>query len=398
MKIMKKVICILLCVILCVGMCVPAFAAKEEEEEITNFTEYSRMLREEGYPAVSMEKIVGIMQKINKIIGFFTGTKRNEDSFIVTVDGIAAETTRYIYEQSGFDFEQILNNMPDINAPINMLMQTFELDTVSLKTQFYEKRDQYQTEGNTVMQWICHFLGMYVSVIDVCELYCEETSNPDVVAVKLRVVTKDGQEEKLRSGILLNTKTGECYGENGNGMLGLGFDYSVAELALYGVVDSWLRDFGFCVLYDIIANTTFTSIFTYLTRRIKFEYGGKDWMVQIWKGNYMFTNGGEVGFYNREPGKIGSYYDCAGLDEMLNISMQLTHGDKILVDKPMQKHWWLTGFNMSGTMYLPRSLTLSFTIEMPDEEMLKAFCAAVDKHYMHDMSYTVDGLNVSVVW
>ncbi len=397
MKTGKKILSLVLAVIMCVCACVPAFAAKDESTEIKNLSQYNQMLWDEGYPAMSMEKIVGIMKGINKIIGFFTGQKRSDDSFVVTVDSLCGEVTNYIYEQSGFDFEQVLNNMPDMNAPINMLVQTFDIDTAYLKKHFYEKRDQYRAEGNTLLDWMCHFLGMYVSIIDVCELYADVTSDPDVVAIKLRVVTKDGQEERLRSGILLNTKTGECYSESGNGLLSLGFDYSIAELALYGVVDSWLRNFGFCVFYDIVANSM-PTIFRYVTRRIKFEYGGKDWMVQLWKGNYMFTNGGEVGFYNREPGKIGTYYDCAGLDEMLNVSMQLTHGDKILVDKPTQRHWWITGFNMSGTMYLPKSLTLSFTIEMPDEEMLKAFCAAVDKHYMRDMSYTVDGLNVSVVW
>ena len=37
-------------------------------------------------------------------------------------------------------------------------------------------------------------------------------------------------------------------------------------------------------------------------------------------------------------------------------------------------------------------------IEMKDEEMLKAFCDAVDNHYRKDMKYTVDGLTVNVVW
>ena len=43
-------------------------------------------------------------------------------------------------------------------------------------------------------------------------------------------------------------------------------------------------------------------------------------MIQIWKGNYLISNGGEVGLYNRKPGSIGSYYNCANDEQMMEMT------------------------------------------------------------------------------
>jgi elongation factor P len=67
-------------------------------------------------------------------------------------------------------------------------------------------------------------------------------------------------------------------------------------------------------------------------------------MVQMWKGNYFISNGGEVGLYWREPGQIGSYYNCA--TEEIPMSLQVSIGDKVLVNRPLQEHWWISGFNI----------------------------------------------------
>ena len=41
---------------------------------------------------------------------------------------------------------------------------------------------------------------------------------------------------------------------------------------------------------------------------------------------------------------------------------------------------------------------MKFSIVMTDEDMLNAFCKAIDNHYRHDITYTVDGLTVNVIW
>ena len=121
-------------------------------------------------------------------------------------------------------------------------------------------------------------------------------------------------------------------------------------------------------------------------------------MIQIWKGNYLVSNGAEIGIYSRESYRAGSFYDCATDEQMMKMSMELYHGDDLLFSRPETLHWWMTGFRISDTLYPASSMTLRFTIEMQSEEMLKAFCNAIDKHYKKDIFYTVDGLTVSVTW
>lgn len=45
-----------------------------------------------------------------------------------------------------------------------------------------------------------------------------------------------------------------------------------------------------------------------------------------------------------------------------------------------------------------KDLTLTFTVEMKDEEMLRAFCDALERNLWHDVTYSTDGLKVSVTW
>ena len=168
-------------------------------------------------------------------------------------------------------------------------------------------------------------------------------------------------------------------------------------MLVYATLNCWMRDFGFCYFYDVLA-TSMPTFFKYETRRFKFEYNDMDYMIQIWKGNYTISNGGEVGVYCREKGKIGTYYDCANDEQMLPMSMQILYGEKVLVNKPLQLHWWVNGFNLGKKLYKPESLTMKFSIVMPDEEMLKAFCEAIDNHKGHDVTYTVDGLTVNAIW
>ena len=84
--------------------------------------------------------------------------------------------------------------------------------------------------------------------------------------------------------------------------------------------------------------------------------------------------------------------------DMLCVIITVDHGNDLLVEQKPQMHWWVNGFNMSDKMYLPESLTLKFTIVMPDEEMLNAFCKSIDNNYNHDVTYSIDRLKISVEW
>ena len=248
------------------------------------------------------------------------------------------------------------------------------------------------------MASVCHAIGAFMSIIEECEIYSEATSDPDVYKVMLHLRYEDGTEETHDAGLLINTKTGECYNEEGTGMFGSGYNFNINDMVVYTTVDCWMRNFGFCMMYDILANMMPIS-YSYVTRRFTFEYDGLEWMIQIWKGNYFISNGGEVGIYSRDPATArGTFYNCATEDQELDMSMQVLIGNKVLVDRKLQRHWWISGFHLSDRRYLPSALTLKSSIVMPDKGMLEAFTAAIDANVMGDVTYTVDGLTVSLVW
>ena len=169
------------------------------------------------------------------------------------------------------------------------------------------------------------------------------------------------------------------------------------DLTVYTVVNSWQRKFGFSLAYDVISATN--PAFNYVTRRFKFDYAGKEWMLQIWKGNYaLVTNGGEIGIYCREPGSNTGFYQAAADEDMLEFSLEVYYGDELLVARGPVTHWWLTAFKLSPTLYLPDSLTMNFTVTVKDEAELKALTAAIDAEAAHDVNYNVSGLTVYGTW
>ena len=163
-------------------------------------------------------------------------------------------------------------------------------------------------------------------------------------------------------------------------------------------MNSWQRKFGFGLSYDLFAARN--PAFVYVTRRFKFSYAGKDWMIQIWKGNYaVAANGGEIGIYNREAnGLPKTFYKAVEDSEMPVFSMKIRHGDKELVSRGPETTWWLTGFKLGKTIYLPESLTMEFSVTFPDEEMLEAFTTAIDGDTAHDVTYSAYGLTVNGLW
>lgn len=397
MKLLKKVICLFLVFTISMSLWLPAVAAKKDESSIVSVAEYKAFIEDEGRDVIPSSFIISVMNKINDIMFFLSGRKPEERNYRFEYDSLVTEICNYVCQNSGFDFMGIFSSIPDITLPAAIAVETFNIDTVAMREEMYRRRFECDDQGNRPMAILYYFLGVYFSVIETCEVYGRQTEDPDVYELCLNFNYKDGTTEFFGTSILIDTRTGECYARDGRGMFGLGFNYNLKELTLYATVNCWMRDFGFCVLYDIMANSM-PAVFNYNTRRFRFDYDGAEWMIQIWKGNYFMSNGGEVGLYRREKGSIGDFYECAEDEYLIPMSMQILHGDKLLVNMPEQLHWWINGFNMSGTLYRPSSLTMKFTVEMPDEEMLKAFCEAIDNHYRHDVTYTVDGLRVSVVW
>lgn len=395
----KRIISIIVTLSIVLSVCT-AFSVSASEKKITepkNFFEYADMLEQDGYPALTSEQFLEFYKGVNGAYRFVTGRGFSEPEYFnfyvdETLDGVC----KTIADETNLDLVLLLSHLPETNQYAEFAVKVFDIDTTSVRNEFFRLRDEKEREGDNTLRRLYHFAGLYFSIIDECKAYCEPTGEENCYKVFLDLKLRDGTVETVTTGIVINTATGDVYDEFGNGLIGTGYNFSVSEMLVYTLANMWVRDFGFCLLYDIFSYTT--PFFFYETRRIKFDYDGLEWMIQIWKGNYLISNGAEVGIYARDEKEFGTYYDCANDEQMMEMSMELYHGDDLLFSRPKQLHWWLTGFQIDDTLYPADTMTLKFSIDMKDEEMLNAFCRAVEKHYMRDMTYTVDGLTVNVVW
>ena len=152
-----------------------------------------------------------------------------------------------------------------------------------------------------------------------------------------------------------------------------GFAYHFRKDIFYSLEDSWQREFGYGKIYDEMAPTMNMMIDS---EPIYFDYGGRHWMIEFWKGQYGVTTGAEVGIYveedrgnERHPEKI--FYKCVSEEEELPISMILYKNGKRLFQRE-KRHWWLTGFKL-GEFSWPGELMLEVSLTFPHLDMLEAF-------------------------
>ena len=150
------------------------------------------------------------------------------------------------------------------------------------------------------------------------------------------------------------------------------------------------RKFGFNAGYDAftgVVGFNIDEITTYFT------YGGKDWLLEFWKGEYeVVTLGGEIGIYyhNNKTGKAPSapkllHYKAVENSDALYMSMELwqcdSKGDRRILSRPTMKCWWLAAFE-PGTLekHSRRTdLVLVGSVQFKDTQMLDAFAASFSK-------------------
>lgn len=149
-----------------------------------------------------------------------------------------------------------------------------------------------------------------------------------------------------------------------------GFIYLEREDIITARTDAWQHEFGYHSLFDRSA-PRFHMIFD--CEPIYFNYQGRTWMIELWKGQYGINTGGEIGIYHADtiltPEQFDStLFSSASAEQMLPISMQLyLHGRQLF--SWCYAHWWLTGFCM-GMYCEPENLTLRVSITCRDCEML----------------------------
>lgn len=154
-----------------------------------------------------------------------------------------------------------------------------------------------------------------------------------------------------------------------------GYAYDWKHNIFYSVMNPWQRKFGYCSLYDE-SSAPFGMVID--CEPVYFEYDGKRWMIELWKGQYGITTGAEIGVYNTTgpdlniPGVFnGTFYNCANDEDTLSMTYTLLKGNTTMFNRAA-KHWWLTGFRL-GEFSKPSDLTLEASITFKSPAMQKAF-------------------------
>jgi Domain of unknown function (DUF4474) len=176
-----------------------------------------------------------------------------------------------------------------------------------------------------------------------------------------------------------------------------GFSYDPAQDIIYSRMDALQRKLGYAYAYDAAALLGISAVID--CEPIFFDYGGKHWMIELWKGQYGLETGCEVGVYTRtiesHPSPVyqlldaalgtrpdagapshNLFYDCADDSHMLDLSLTLHRNGQPLFSRGPEKHWWLTGFKW-GVLSRPEELAVDISIGFPDGGMRQAFEGAL---------------------
>lgn len=175
-----------------------------------------------------------------------------------------------------------------------------------------------------------------------------------------------------------------------------GFIYDSRAGVFTSTMYPWQRNFGYCRFYDDAMSPISLIIDS---EPVYFEYGGKCWLIELWKGQYGMTTGGEVGVYcTEDPDAVsGDYftmYRCAADEERLLISQTLYKNGKPLYSI-RGLHWWLTGFVL-GEFSEPWELSMRATLTFPTVAMRNAFVGGLRKAGYTEPKFQVRGLSVTV--
>lgn len=180
----------------------------------------------------------------------------------------------------------------------------------------------------------------------------------------------------------------------------VGYVYDIYQDIFATRLDAPQKQFGYTTFYDLSA-AYFNMVFDYET--IYFNYNGRTWLIEMWKGQYGINAGCELGIYYADtivpPDKYNTtLFHAVEANDMLDISLRLNqHRNKKLhqyvkLGQVRYRHWWLTLFKM-GTFTKPKDLFVNTSIRFKDYAMLRHFLDSFTKT-LPDTLYKVNGLTV----
>ena len=157
----------------------------------------------------------------------------------------------------------------------------------------------------------------------------------------------------------------------------LGYCYDCCQSVFGSQRDAWQKDFGYTAAYDRLA-PYFHMVFD--AQPVFFDYAGRTWLIEFWKGQYGITTGAEIGVYYADglipPEKRASTLFHAASDAMLPDITLILEKQNTTLAAFNGPHWWQTAF-LVGQYSSPGELTLKTNLSFPNCEMLSAFIRAL---------------------
>lgn len=152
-----------------------------------------------------------------------------------------------------------------------------------------------------------------------------------------------------------------------------GFSYVPSQDLFTSRVDAWQKKYGYRTLYDKAAHR-FGMIYDCLP--VYFNYRGRTWLIEFWKGQYGINTGCEIGVYYAdriipEVKRSSTLFHSVEPVDMPRLSFCFMREDKRM-SHLCARHWWLTAFHM-GCFSEPARLSLRVFLAFPSAEMAKAF-------------------------
>lgn len=179
-----------------------------------------------------------------------------------------------------------------------------------------------------------------------------------------------------------------------------GYAYDEQQNIFYSTIDQWQRNYGYCSLYDEASAPIGIVIDC---EPIYFEYGGKRWLIEFWKGQYGITTGAEIGVYNTTgpdlniPGIFnGTFYQCASNEDTLDMTFTLYRKNSPMFTRT-DKHWLLAGFRL-GDYTRPSHLVMHASLTLKDSQMRDAFMQGLRNAGYTDNEFSYSGNTVSLVY
>ena len=152
-----------------------------------------------------------------------------------------------------------------------------------------------------------------------------------------------------------------------------GYTYHCCCGFFSSTVDAWQKAAGYTGVYDYMA-PRFQMVFDALP--VYFDYRGRTWLIEFWKGQYGINTGAEIGIYHADRLLTRAEYQTAHFEaadgnEMLPCSLELHEEDGEFV-QISERHWWLTAF-VPGVFSHPSRLCMKAAVGFEDRQMLEAF-------------------------